>query len=394
MATTGYAAAIDTGDVVMSYGPESQWGVLPSLAFQEIRLDSEGFSSSKSRTRPNEISPDGQASAAITTKEESTGSLNFSVSAETHKELFAASIGGVFTTPITFAAQTGVAATASGFTDSGNGFTAGNNFNVGQMIKVTGFADADINTIYRIDSLADGVIATTPVPAATELAGASVTIKGSMCRNGLLFQSFYFQKYLAAAMYLCYPGAWPNGGSLDVGVGDYLKGTLSFLNKDEVKQTSDQSTGAATVAPGGNVIDSIGGIGTVFRNGAAIGGVVQKLGIKWNREGSRAQFGIGSVAALGIGKGKLMFDGSLSTYFSDFTLYDEFKAETAGPVWFSALDGDGKGYVLTLCSASIMNPKIVAGGSGQDIMADFELEGEPGDATIYGGKTFQMDCFD
>jgi hypothetical protein len=40
-----------------------------------------------------------------------------------------------------------------------------------------------------------------------------------------------------------------------------------------------------------------------------------------------------------------------------------------------------------------MNPKITAGQPNADFMADFEIEGEPGDATLYGGKTLQIDYF-
>lgn len=394
--TTGYQAAIDTNDITMAYAKETTWGTKPTAQFQDIRLDSEGFSSTKSRTRPAEINPAGQASAAITTKVESTGSLNFSVSAGTHNELLASSIGGTFTTAMGFANMITIAATASGFTDSGNGFTAGNGFYVGQMIKVSGFTGASealINGVYRIDTLANGTITTTPVPGATKIAGDTVTMKGSMCRNGRVFDSFFFQKTLASDKFLQYAGAWPTGGSLDVGVGDYLKGTLSFLNKSEAKATVDGSTGAHLAAPTGNVIDAIAGIGSIYRNGVAVNAIIQKIGIKWNKEGARAQYGIGSSAAQGMGIGSLLVSGTLSSYFKDFSLYDEFIAETGGPIWFKALDNNGKGLVITFCNATIMNPKIIAGGPGQDVMAEFEIEGNPGDSTLYGGKTIQLDYF-
>jgi hypothetical protein len=390
MATTDYAAAIDSNDLIMSYGPESVWGTLPAVAFQDIRLDSEGFSSNKSRIRPNEINPDGQASAAITTRQESPGSLNFSVSAGTHNELVASSIGGVFTTPLAISAAT-IAATATGFTDSGSGFVTGG-IVAGQMVKLSGFSNTAIDGIYRVDTVAAGEITTTPVPPSTETEGQTITIKGSMCRNGIVFQSFFFQKQLAAALFLTYAGAWPTGGSLDVGVGDYLKGTMNFINKGETKQTTDQSTGAHSAAPTGTVIDSINGIGTILRNGSAIDAVIQRIGVRWNKEGARGQYGIGSALAQGIGKGKLMVDGTLSSYFKDFTLYDEFIAETGGPISFPALDNAGKGYMITVCNATIMNPRIVAGGSSQDILAEFQMEGNPG-AALFGNKTLQIDYF-
>ena len=393
MATTGYAAAIDTGDIIMAYAPEATWGTLPAVAFQNIRLDGESFASTKSRVRPNEIDPAGQASAAITTKKESAGAINFSVSAGTHNALLAASIGGTWSTPLAISGTT-IAATGSGFTDSNSGFISGG-IAVGQMIKVGGFTSpaAGTNGYYRVDTVAVGTIATTPVPPTAKVAGDTVTIGGSYCRNGLVFQSYYFQKTLAAALFLVYPGSWPTGGSLDVGVGDYLKGTLNFLHKSETSGTSDVSTGAHTAAPTGNIIDSIGGIGTIYRNGVTIGGSIQKVGIKWNKEGARAQYVIGSSSAAGIGKGKLQVDGSLTSYFSTFTLYNEYVNETTGPIWFSALDNLGLGYVITLCNATIMNPKIVAGGPNQDVMADFSMEGNPGSTTLYGGKTLQLDYF-
>jgi hypothetical protein len=392
MATTGYQAALDSDDLIMAYAAEAVWGTNPAAQLQNIRLDSESLSSQKTRTRPNEIASDGQASAAITTKQEATGDINFSVSAGTHNALLAASIGGVFETPVAKSAST-IASTSTGFTDSGNGFvTAG--IAVGQMIKVSGFTTTGLaaNGIYRVLTVAAGTITTSPVPGATKAAGDTVLIKGSMCRNGTTFQSFFLQKQLAAAQFLQYAGCWPSGGSLDVGVGDYLKGGLSFLIKSEAKAIITGGSGSNLAAPTGTIIDSVSGISNVLRNGTAVG-AIQKLGAKWSWQGSRAQYGIGSSVAQGIGKGKFQLDGTLSTYFKDFTLYDQFISETTGPLSFQALDLTGKGYVFTFCNATIMNPKIVAGGSGQDVLAEFTIEGNPDVASAFGGKTFQIDYF-
>lgn len=98
--------------------------------------------------------------------------------------------------------------------------------------------------------------------------------------------------------------------------------------------------------------------------------------------------------------GKQLISGSLSSYFKDFSLYTQFTAEQAGPISFYALDGlpsasGTKGYMITICNATIMNPKIVAGGPGQDVMAEFELEGNPdiSSTSIFGGRTIQIDYF-
>jgi hypothetical protein len=237
------------------------------------------------------------------------------------------------------------------------------------------------------------------------------TIKGSMLRNGTTFQSFTFLKQLSALLNLQYAGAFPTGGSLDVGTGDYLKGTLAFLNKSEVSANDMAAFTTPTFAPAptGTIIDSIKGIGPVWRGvdtgttpgiPALIAGFVQKIGIKWNKEGSAAQYAMGTKAAVGMRGGKQLISGTLSTYFKDFTLFSQYTNETAGPISFYALDGDdalaaSKGYVITICNATIMNPKVVCGGPGQDVMADFEIEGNPdiSSTQIFGGKTIQIDYF-
>lgn len=403
MPTTGYAAAIDSNDIVMEYILETTWGTTPaSPNLKAIRLDGEGFSSTKNRQRPNEIQPSGQASAAITTKVESKGDIKFSVSAGTHNDLLASSIGGSFSTPVSMSVAT-IGTTATTITDSGNGFvTAG--IVKGQMLKMTSSSRPQDNCIFRVTAVAAGSLTidccTATLTTQAAAAMGTVTIKGSMARNGTTFDSYFFQKQLAAALFLTYNGCFPTGGNLDVAVGDYLKGGISFLNKAETKSLAQPSGATHTAAPTGTVVDSINGIGTVMRSAAAISAAVQKIGVKWAKEGAAAQFAIGSSAAQGMRKGVVTVSGNLSTYFKDFTLYDQFVSETGGMLGFPALDGlvssaSAKGYYITICNATIMNPKVVAGGPGQDVMAEFDLEGNPEtDANqYYGGKTIQIDYF-
>jgi hypothetical protein len=423
--TSGYQAAVDSNDLIMSYIAEVAWGVTPATpAFQNIRLDSEGFSGTKSRTRPNEIDPSGQASAAITTKEESTGSLNFSVSAGLATNvLIAASMGGVWTTPVSYSGSDVAITVASipnrtcTLTATAGAFTTTNLLVPGQFIKVFagGTDTVDCSFIARVLTVAattltlDMVSSATIKPSAVGATMGACTIKGSMLRNGTTFNSFTFQKKLSTILFLRYAGSMPTGGSLDVGVGDYLKGTLAFLNKAQTSATTEIASSSYLPAPTGTVIDSIKGIGSVWRGvdtgttpgvPAVVAATVQKMGIKWNREGAAAQYGIGSASALGMRQGKLLVTGSMSTYFKDFTLFNQFVNEQAGPISFHALDGMDelsatKGYMITFCNATIMNPKIVAGGPGQDVMADFEVEGNPdiSSTNIFGGKTIQIDYF-
>lgn len=420
--TAGVNAAVDTNDLIMSYVAEVNWGVIPPTpAWQNIRLDSEGFSGSKSRTRPNEINPSGQASAAITTKQEATGSLNFSVSAGLATNvLIAASMKGVWTAPVSYAGSD-VAITAASIplrtctlTATAGAFTTTNLVVLGQFLKVTAAGTDGVACSFV------GRVSVTPAPttltfdcvssegikaSAIGATMGAVTIKGSMLRNGTTINTFSFQKKLATLLFLRYSGSMATGGSLDVGVSDYLKGTLSFICKSELSAVVEFASATYLAAPTATVIDSVKGIGSVWRGQgsgvpAIIDAVVQKMGVKWNQEGAAGQYGIGTPDAVGMRSGNILVTGSMSTLFKDYALYTQYIAEIAGPISYYALDGldhdtATKGYMLTFCNATIMNPKITAGGPGQDVMADFEIEGNPDNSAnlIFGGKTMQLDYF-
>jgi hypothetical protein len=390
MATTNYAAAIDTGDILLSYGAESVWGTAPAVAFQQLRMLSESLAGTKSRTRPSEITGLGQAAAALTTKVEAGGDIAFALSVGTYDDFLAASIRGAWGSQVDLTAAT-IAATGTGFTDSGSGFVSAG-IEAGQFLHISGFSNSTIDGFYRIDTVVAGTLTTTPAPATTETLGASVTIEGTMVRNAKVFQSFFFQKELASNLFLNYAGAWPTGGSVDVGVGDFTKGTFNFLAKGQASATSDTSTGSQVAPTTGRIVDAISGISELRRNGVAVDAIIQKMGLKWSAEGARTQMGIGSAEAQGIGTGQIMVSGTLETYFKDFSLYDEFISETGGPISFLAQDNTGAGYMFTVTNATIMNPKVVAGGPNQDVMASFELEGNPG-ASLFGSTTIQIDKF-
>jgi len=393
MPTSNFAAGVATNDLLLSYAPEADWGVKPEVAFKQLRVQSEGFQSSKTRTRPDEIQSTGQVSAAVTTKVESKGDIKFALSTAVPTDLLAASIMGVAGTAVNFANKATVAATATGFTDSLSGFVTGG-VTAGAWIRVKGFAGANagINGYYQVLTVAAGVITTLPAPPATAVAGDSVTFTGTRILNGTTVNSFFFQKQLAADLFLQYPGAVAIAGGVSAALGAFYSGDLSFLCKEEIPETTDGSTGAQVAAGGGDVINTIGGFGTIYRGATALDGTLQKIDMKWQQQSARMQYGMGSTGAAGFGKGLLDATGSMEVYFKNFNLYNEFIAEIGAMISFRGVDLNGAGFVFTIPNATIMNPSIVAGGPNQDVMATFQIEANPSAAGgIFQGKAFQID---
>ena len=389
MATTGYAAGVDANDVELSYGKEATWGTKPASAFQGIRYTGESFSGSKTRQRPSEINTSGQASAAITTQEQAQAGVNFALSFGTYDDMLAGLLNGDWTSAL---AISGTDISFDGTDSLIESITSGkfSNVVVGQWIKVAGAGQATNNGFHRVVSKLDNQTLELASPLTTEAAGASVTISGSILTNGTTFQSFHFQKRFSANQFLVYPGVYLTGGSLTAGLGQFMQGNFQGVAKSEEKATTSQSTGAVLAAPTGRVHDTINGFQALELDGAAVAAVVDSFNIQITKEGAGGQYGLGSAAAQGMTKGTFTLSGSLRTYFKDFQIYDLFKSEAQGLLSYRTTDADGNAYVLTIPAANLMNPQVVAGGAGQPVMAEFQLEGNP-HPTL--GYTFQIDRF-
>lgn len=393
--STGYQAGVDTSDVVLSYAEESVWGIKPAVAFKALRMNSEGFTETKSRARPGEIRSDGQVAHGVTTQVEASGQLAFGVSYGTYDDLLKGLVNGSWTSAL---AIDGVAADIT-LTSGTSKLTSGTGSKfasivVGQFIRLFGFnTNPTNNGIYRVSVKTsdtditlvklDGVAIITETPT-----GTNAKIRGSMLRNGVVVNSYYVQKKLASALFLNNSGCFVSGGALTAQLGGFFEGSLQFVSKDQTKFTSDQSTGAVTAAPTGRVVDNVSGFGNVLMDDVSIGQVLTAIEVNVAKDGARAQFGLGSSAAQGIGRGTVNVSGKLTMYFKDFTMYDKYKAETDHMVTFRVLDDQGAGYVVTLPSVTLLNPDIVAGGPDSDVMAEFEFEANP-HATL--GCTIQLD---
>ncbi|MBC9176765.1 phage tail tube protein [Pseudoroseomonas ludipueritiae] len=199
---------------------------------------------------------------------------------------------------------------------------------------------------------------------------------GDVLTNGLVFKSFLFEKRFAATTLLQYAGSFINSGTLNVARGQFLSGSFGVLAKEEKKAAVSASTGGTyTAAPTGRVMDPVGGVRDVMLDGAAVPAVCNSITLNITNDGAAADFGLGSASAAGMRMGNFMVSGSVEFYFRDFTLYDRFKAETAGLLSFRTLDAAGNSYKFEMPGSTIMNPTVNAGGPGQPIMARFDLEG-------------------
>jgi hypothetical protein len=408
--STGFNAGIDSSDVIVRYGEEVVWNTVPAIAFQEIRLTGESLSEQKTRTRPEEIKADGFVSHALTTQVQASGGINFALSYGTYDDMLASLLNSSFSSDlaITSVATTGVITVYDGGTTplpnlGGAGFATNDtslfdNVVAGQWIRVSGYANAN-DGLYRVtavDTVNDEIQVSQTAGNGANMVdadastGAEVNIQGSYVRNGVEFRSFYIEKQLSASLFLFYSGSYISDGNLNAQVGGFLEGTFNFLSASETSGTSTAGTGGPVAAPTGRVIDTVAGFSQLEVNDTAISAVVQ--GISWTvtKNNARAQYGLGQADAQGMARGTIDVSGTMSVYFTDFTLYALYKNETDQIISFAALDNNGEGYIFTLPGVTLMNPTVVAGGPDTDVVSEFELEGNEGSG-VYAGVIMQID---
>lgn len=398
MGTTGMnTAAVETTDVVMSYGLESQWGVAPATTFQAWRMTSESMAGKKTRSRPDEINDSAQVSAAVTTQEGADGAINLALSYGTYDDAFCSLLNSSWSNALNIAGASGDIAFVAQAGGNKITSTTSNKFQnvvAGQYIKVMGCAAApggnSASFFVKVDSKPDNqtLIVSGKALVAESPAGAAVTIRGSMIRNSNVGQTLFVQKKLGTAGFLTYPGSFASGGNLDCQQGQFTTGSINYIAQIENKALVDSSTGGVLPAPTGPVIDPVAGMQNLTINGTAIAAAVQSLKLQFQKEGAAAHYALMSSGAVMITKGKLAVTGTAELYFANFNEYDRFKSESMAPISYRQVDKTGAAYVLTLLNAGLMNPKITAGGPGRPVVASFELEGNPDPVT---GATFQMD---
>jgi hypothetical protein len=407
--STGFNAGIDSSDVIVRYGEEVTWNTVPAIAFQEIRLTGESLSEQKTRTRPEEIKADGFVSHALTTQVQASGGINFALSYGTYDDMLSSLLNSSFSSDLAIqsVATTGIITTYDGTTTqlpnlTGAGFaTNGDLFNsvvAGQWIRVSGYGNAN-DGLYRVtavDAANDEIQVSQTAGNGANIVDADVSvaaevnIQGSYVRNGVAFRSFYIEKQLSATLFLFYSGSYISDGNLTAQVGGFLEGSFNFLSASEASGSSTAGTGGPVAAPTGRVIDTVAGFSQLEVNDTAIAAVVQ--GISWNvtKNNARAQYGLGQADAQGMARGTIDVSGTMSVYFTDFTLYTLYKNETDQIVSFAALDDLGQGYIFTLPGVTLMNPQVVAGGPDTDVVSEFELEGNGGSG-VYDGVIMQID---
>lgn len=384
-ATSGYQAGTETNDTEISYAIETTWGTAPAVAFQAIRYTSESMTQNRTRQRPSEITATREASQGVTTQNTASGTINFALQNSTHDEFFAMTLQNEWQAAQAINGASGdITMTVSGGVVTLTSTTTAKFANISalQWIRILGFTATADNGWWFVSVKGSNASLTLTGPnsgtASTETpATTAAKVRASTIKNSTVFRSMFIQKKLSSTLYLTYPGAYPTQMTVTGALGAYGTGTINLSAKSETKATTNGSTGAVTAAPTGRVIDPVAGFVGIFWNEAAIGAGIDRFTLTLDNAGGASEFAMGSTAAQGILGGTFTASATFRAYFKDFTEYNLYAAETQGRLAFIVKDPAGASYAFTLLAAVLSESRIVAGGPGQPVYAEFTAEGGP-----------------
>lgn len=364
----------DTSRVNLSYLVETTWGQVPAAALTDLRFTSERLKQATNTTRSREIRSDRQIPDIIRTRIEAQGGFDFEMSYGAFDDLIAGAMMGDWSTPANVSATDISSVSAdNSYNSTTTDFTT-QNIAAGQWIKVAGFTNAANNGYARVSSVTSNKIVVTGLTLVNEAAGNSITIKGSMIRNGTTKTSFTLEKeFKDITEFVSYSGMRVSNFGITVSPENIVTGSFAFLGKSAVPASATVGTGANVAAPSNEVMNAIDNVTGIREGAAATSEDVTEIAFELDNN-LRGRPAVGVLGNTEIGLGTVGITGSFNVYFASRAIHEKYTNFTASDLSFRMADGAGNAYVVTLPSIKFNDSDVLAGGQDRDVLVNMSFE--------------------
>lgn len=354
---------------------EVTFGVTPSTpALIETRFTGESLNYNLSNVVSEEIRDDRMTADLVQVQSDAAGDINVELSYDAYDDFIQAVMAGTWSTPLAVSATVISADSSDDSFNRASGSFVSDGIVVGQWIRVDGFSN-QTRTYWRVESVVALKIVVEQKVVVTESAGATITITGSMVRNGTTNRSFTIQKFLdgmATPQYINFRGCRMGQLQLNLQTGSILTGVFGMMALGATRSDSAIAGQTLVAAPTNDVLNSVNNVAEVLINGVPSDQYFNNLALTINNN-LRAQDAIGSLDHIGIEMSRLEVNGSLELYFDNGTEYAKFLAATAFAMAFRVQDSAGNSYIFTFPRVKYESGEVVAGGLDQDVMLSSQI---------------------
>ena len=210
----------------------------------------------------------------------------------------------------------------------------------------------------------------------------TVVVKGSHLRNPGTVADITKQSIAAetgftdVTKFFTHSGLRVGSFELDVSSGEIVTGSFEFMGRETLTSASTVlgNTGTYTVfdTTATEVFNATDNVGTVYKDGAALTTSIMSISLKGDAS-LREQRAVGEKFPAGIGYGRFSLTGTVTAYFADFTLYNDFINHVTSSMAFDLTDADSNTYWFTLPSVKFTSDPISPQGIDQDVMEEIEF---------------------
>lgn len=374
----------DANRVKLSYGKEVSYGVLPAVAFKELRFTSDSLGQDTETTQSQEIRFDRQISDVIRTNLSAGGDVSGELSYGTYDDFIESALQSTPWTTASTAATgndyTFAAADQSITSNTDEEFAA---LNPGDWVTITGTGPAANRGTFRVatkTSTNPGVLDNNKITLELgltsiedEAAGASITVtKEAFVVNGTTFSSYHIEKGFLdlTNTFELYSGMAVNTWTLAVALNSIVTTGFGFVGSKAESKNASSSTGPSTAAPANPVMNSIDNIAQI--RDASMGSqnlCFQQFSMDLTNN-LRARNCIGRLGAASIASGTIGVTGTIQALFESHAIIDQYLNFTTSHIMTQFRDENNNRYILDIPAIKYTNARRVAGGINQDVIAD------------------------
>jgi len=355
------------------YVEEVTLGTTPAAALRLLNVVSSSIDGQIGTTVSNQISAARVETDLIRTEGSTSGDLGIEWSYGAYNDFIEGAVGADWNTAFTLTATDISAATAD---DSFNSVAAAWNTSTilpGYWIKVSGFANAANNGIFKVVSVTTAKIVVA-ANLVTEAAGPSVTVKGQSIRNGVTRKSYTIEREFSdlSNTFVSHTGMVPNTMNLAASVGSIVTGSFGFNGMSTTYATSTVGTGADLSAVSNDVFDPVDSMGDVVIDGTVFAGCVRSIDLTTTNNTRNTQC-LGSLYPTSITLGTLGVTGNIEIYFNNYTMIEKFLNGTSISLSYSFSDSAGNYLVVDMPNVKFNTGILTGISKNSDVMTSLSF---------------------
>jgi hypothetical protein len=271
-----------------------------------------------------------------------------------------------------------VSATACSITASTGTFaiddgTWTNTPTVGSIVKVTGSANSDTNTYYKIATSSSSEFTVDNKDDLTDEAGVSLTITElAQVTNGTSLNTIDIEReHNGITKFELYSGLGIDGFSMSIPEQGYITCSFDFVGQQEEANDATVGDGSPnSMSTNDDMIES--DVKYLLDAYSSVNVRSMNLNIS-NSLGGKQK--VGQINPFGLDYARIEITGDMEVYFSDHTIKDKFVAGTASNLLFAIEDSDGNAYVFDLPNIKYTDDDTNNDSEEGDVMENVSFEG-------------------